>query len=288
VHSDDEVLRWYGNEKPSLEQATQWATSVPSGGAMGSGVRHNARSRAVMERIGMRYAGEIRTRGLVEGTEEEQDDAPFAVCVLLRSDWSPRPDESVSYTAEVERHGSGRISLRAQRDKLKATDPAGLADAWAMIDELWQGTTAWASALPESILHERVDGEWSFVQTQRHLLLVTDCWLRRMIKGIDRPYHPWGLAGSWLTSPRRWGLDPDANPSLDQVLDLRRKRMDEIRDTIASASAETLARICVPPATPGHPRKAHTALHCLHVLLKEEWRHHQYAVRDLKLLDERR
>jgi hypothetical protein len=42
----------------------------------------------------------------------------------------------------VERHGSGRISLRAQRDKLKATDPAGLADAWAMIDELWQGTTA--------------------------------------------------------------------------------------------------------------------------------------------------
>jgi len=89
VHSDDEVLRWYGNEKPSLEQATQWATSVPSGGAMGSGVRHNARSRAVMERIGMRYAGEIRTRGLVEGTEEEQDDAPFAVCVLLRSDWSP-------------------------------------------------------------------------------------------------------------------------------------------------------------------------------------------------------
>ncbi|HET7014848.1 MAG TPA: GNAT family protein, partial [Streptosporangiaceae bacterium] len=54
-------------------------------------VRHNARSRAVMERIGMRYAGEIRTRGLIEGTEEEQDDAPFSVCVLLRSDWNRRP-----------------------------------------------------------------------------------------------------------------------------------------------------------------------------------------------------
>lgn len=50
-------------------------------------VRHNARSRAVMERIGMRYAGEIRSRGMVEGVEGEQDDAPFAVCVLLRSDW---------------------------------------------------------------------------------------------------------------------------------------------------------------------------------------------------------
>jgi RimJ/RimL family protein N-acetyltransferase len=50
-------------------------------------VRHNARSRAVMERIGMRYAGEIRSRGMVEGIDGEQDDAPFAVCVLLRRDW---------------------------------------------------------------------------------------------------------------------------------------------------------------------------------------------------------
>lgn len=47
-------------------------------------IRHNARSRAVMERIGMRYAGEIRSQGLVEGSDEEQDDAPYAVCVLLR------------------------------------------------------------------------------------------------------------------------------------------------------------------------------------------------------------
>jgi len=50
-------------------------------------VRHNLRSRAVMDRIGMRYAGEIRSRGIVDGAEGEQDDAPFAVCVLLRQDW---------------------------------------------------------------------------------------------------------------------------------------------------------------------------------------------------------
>jgi RimJ/RimL family protein N-acetyltransferase len=50
-------------------------------------VRHNVRSRAVMERIGMRYMGEIRSRGMVEELAAEQDDAPFAVCVLLRADW---------------------------------------------------------------------------------------------------------------------------------------------------------------------------------------------------------
>jgi RimJ/RimL family protein N-acetyltransferase len=48
-------------------------------------VRHNVRSRAVMKRLGMRYAGETRSRGVVEGVEDEQDDAPFVVCVMLRS-----------------------------------------------------------------------------------------------------------------------------------------------------------------------------------------------------------
>jgi RimJ/RimL family protein N-acetyltransferase len=52
-------------------------------------VRHNVRSRAVMERIGLRYAGEIRSRGMVEGMQGEQDDAPFAVSALLRSNWGP-------------------------------------------------------------------------------------------------------------------------------------------------------------------------------------------------------
>ena len=37
-----------------------------------------------------------------------------------------------------------------------------------------------------------------------------------------------------------------------------------------------------PPGSPGHPRKDHTVLQCLHVVLKEEWQHHRYAVRDLR------
>jgi DinB superfamily len=178
-----------------------------------------------------------------------------------------------------------RLRLRAERDKLRATDPEGLADAWAMIEDLWSETVARARKLPGPALHEQVDGEWSFVQTHRHLVLVTDCWLRRMVKGIAYPYHPWGLGGSWLTSPRRWGIDPDADPSLDQVLDLRRERMDEVREVITGAKAEELERHCVPPDSPGHPRKDHTVVQCLQVILKEEWQHHRYAVRDLEVLE---
>jgi RimJ/RimL family protein N-acetyltransferase len=41
--------------------------------------RHNRASRKVMDRLGMRWAGEIRARGLIEGGSGEQDNAPFAL-----------------------------------------------------------------------------------------------------------------------------------------------------------------------------------------------------------------
>lgn len=185
----------------------------------------------------------------------------------------------------MDRRKAERDRLRAERDKLVASDPAGLAGAWTMIEGQWQATTTRARELPESMLHERVNGEWSFVQTHRHLVLATDCWLRRMVKGIAHPYHPWGLGGSWLTSPRRWGIDPEADPSLDEVLDVRHERMGEVREVIEAATPRKLARNCIPPDSPGHPRTDHTVLQCLHVILKEEWQHHRYAIRDLEVLE---
>lgn len=47
-----------------------------------------------MERIGLRPASEIRTRGMVEGMDDEQDDAPYLVCVLLRKDWDRFAEET--------------------------------------------------------------------------------------------------------------------------------------------------------------------------------------------------
>jgi Acetyltransferase (GNAT) domain len=40
---------------------------------------HNARSRAVMERLDMAYVGEVTAPGLVEGRPGIHDDAPFAL-----------------------------------------------------------------------------------------------------------------------------------------------------------------------------------------------------------------
>jgi DinB superfamily/Pentapeptide repeats (8 copies) len=182
---------------------------------------------------------------------------------------------------------SERARLFPELAQLQATDPQGLAEAWAMIEARWRSTVTRARQLDPALLDQRVDDEWSFLETLRHLVLATDCWLGRMVKGVDRPYHPWGLAGSWLSDPGAWGLEVDARPTLDDVLDVRRGRMDDVSGTIGSVTPEGLARVCVPPSAPGHPSREHTVLACIHVILNEEWEHHRYATRDLDVLEGR-
>jgi len=48
--------------------------------------RHNLASRAVMERVGMHFAGEILGEGLIEGDDQVQHDAPFAVYAVGSSE----------------------------------------------------------------------------------------------------------------------------------------------------------------------------------------------------------
>ncbi len=174
-----------------------------------------------------------------------------------------------------------------ERMKLRAADPQGLADAWAMIEEVWATTVARARTLPEPLLSERIDDDWSFVETLRHLICATDGWLFRMVRRVPRPYHPWGLAGSFLIDPAGLGLEYRATPSLNRVLGVRRERMDAVKETMAALTSEELKRVCVPPKTPGHPTEPRSVLACLHVILEEEWEHSRYANRDLDILDTR-
>jgi hypothetical protein len=174
--------------------------------------------------------------------------------------------------------------LNPERVKLTATDPEGLAQGWNLIEETWSRTLETAQALPESLLYERVDDEWSLVETLRHLIMATDTWHGRMIKGEERPWHEWGMAGPWLKGPEALGLDYSAHPSLDDVMIVRRGRMDAVGQTIAGATSEELVRMCIPPDETHHPSQPHTVLNCLHVLLNEEWEHHRYATRDLAVL----
>jgi hypothetical protein len=92
-----------------------------------------------------------------------------------------------------------------------------------------------------------------------------------------------GVTGSFLDAAAI-GLDGTANPGLDEILEVRAQRMDDVKATIQGLDEQALERICDPPATPGHPTEAHSVLECLHVILDEEWEHNRYANRDLDIL----
>ena len=64
---------------------------------------------------------------------------------------------------------------------------------WAVIERTWQPTVERARRLPPELLHQRVDGEWSFIETLRHLVFATDAWVRRAILGDPAPWHPLDL-----------------------------------------------------------------------------------------------
>jgi hypothetical protein len=137
--------------------------------------------------------------------------------------------------------------------------------------------------MPPGTVDVSVDGEWSFAQTLRHLVMATDVWLRKSVLGIEQPYHPLGLAYAEAAED---GLDMSVfttdMPTYDEVLQVRAGRVAMVRDYIAAVTPAELAQARANPWSPQHPE---TVLSCLHVILEEEWEHHRYAVRDLDTLE---
>jgi hypothetical protein len=176
-----------------------------------------------------------------------------------------------------------------ERVKLRAADVEGLRDAWSMLEGLWAGTTERAARLPEELQQRQVNGEWSFLETLRHLIFATDCWLNRAVLQVRHAYHPWGLP--WTGVPSAWvqviGLDVSAAPGLTDLVPVRQGRQRAVRTTLEGLDDDQLAEIRSAPDDPGYPNGDHTVLQCFHVLLNEEWEHHRYAVRDLDVLDPR-
>ncbi len=178
--------------------------------------------------------------------------------------------------AELNRRFPGRSERRAE-------DPEGLRVAWAALERTWAATLERAAAMPAGTVDVSVDGEWSFAQTLRHLVLATDAWLGRAVLGIDQPFHPVGQAGPGAEDD---GLDLSIfvtdPPSYAEVLEVRAGRVAQVRDFLATVTEDVLAE---PHPNPWAPDYQETTRSCLHVILEEEWEHHRYAVRDLDAID---
>ena len=166
-------------------------------------------------------------------------------------------------------------------------DPAGFRRAWDVLEGLWEETVAHARRLPPEQLHTSVGGEWSFVETLRHLVYATDVWVRRAMLGDPRPWHPLSLPFDEMTPHPEVPWDREARPSLDEVLELRRDRQATVRQVLERLTDEQLAGHTEPVAGPSWPpADRYPVAEVLGTILNEEFWHRQYAERDLAALEE--
>jgi hypothetical protein len=161
-----------------------------------------------------------------------------------------------------------------ERAKLTPTTAAGTRAAWSGIEALWSATKTRALALPEAVLRERVDGEWSFLESERHLVMVTDGWIGGTVLGRRDHFWAAGVLPSFISDPEPFGIDPGADPSLADVIAAREERMAEVRALVDGLTDDDLPRRC----------GDHTLLECLWTLFDEEWHHNWFANRDLDAL----
>jgi hypothetical protein len=180
----------------------------------------------------------------------------------------------------VEAKLNDRFPGRADR---RAKDPDGLRKVWAVMERTWAATTERAAAIPPGTVDVSVDGEWSFSQTLRHLIMATDTWLGRVILELGEPYHPIGQPHiEFGTDGHDLSIFSTDTPTFDTVLNVRADRMGMVRNFLDTVTAEDLDAVRRNPWAPEH---LETVRSFLHTILDEEWEHLRYAVRDLGAIE---
>jgi hypothetical protein len=179
---------------------------------------------------------------------------------------------------DVTAHVNERDPWYPLRAMLRASTPEEMRSTWAALETEWAKTIELAMALPTDALHESVDGEWSFVETLRHLVLARDKWFTAPILG--EPFHPMGLPNTGSADFPWPGLDADLSPSPAEVLALRAEQAARFRRHLESLTWEDLNRTVEVLENGPHPVRE-----CIGTVFEEEFWHNRYARRDLALLE---
>ena len=165
----------------------------------------------------------------------------------------------------------------ALRSQLRPTDVPSVRRGWPVFHMAWASAIERAQGLPDGQRTVSVDGEWSFVQTLRHLVFGTDKWFTVPIVGGD--FHPIGLPNSGSATFPWPGIDAGADPSFAVAVDAWRDRSTLLRDhldTIDAAALEVEVTVL---------ENGQTAVHdCIGVVFEEHFQHLRYALRDLDRL----
>jgi uncharacterized damage-inducible protein DinB len=181
--------------------------------------------------------------------------------------------------AELDRRHPVRLLIRSD-------DAAELRAGWSTLRADWSATYERLEAAPDGTEHQRVDDEWSAVETLRHLVFVFDTWFRRCCLGRTDLFTPMGLATDFVPDQEEQGLDRSAAPTLAEVRAVRDAQAAELEAWLATVTADALQEPAPVPDGPGWPpyARGRTVSQCLHTVLDEEWAHHGFCVRDLDRL----
>ncbi|HUP86510.1 MAG TPA: DinB family protein [Acidimicrobiales bacterium] len=164
------------------------------------------------------------------------------------------------------------------RTVLRASTPPSFRAGWAALEAEWAATVDRALALPGELVHDSVDGEWSFVETLRHLVFAMDKWFTAPVLG--GAFDPIGLPNGGSVDFPWPGLDLDRKPSFSDVLTVRANRTARFREHVAAVEDADLDR-----SVEVLENGASSLRQCLQTVLEEEFWHHRYAVRDLDRLE---
>jgi hypothetical protein len=163
------------------------------------------------------------------------------------------------------------------RAMIRAEDPEGMRAAWRAMEDTWAATIERARGLSDAEQRESVNGEFSFVQTLRHLVFAIDKWFTAPILGDA--FDPMGLPNTGSLEFPWPGLDYTVDPGLQDVLAVRADRASRFRDYLAGVDAGDLTREVEVLENGVVPVRE-----CIYTVLEEEFHHNRYALRDLALL----
>lgn len=204
-------------------------------------------------------------------------DATISHAWLVDVDIDALIDRVVINGVDVTAYVNERDTWYPLRAMLRPTDPEGMRSAWAALEVEWATTIARARALPDGMLHESVEGEWSFVETLRHLVFAMDKWFTAPI--LAKPFHPIGMPNSGSVDFPWPGLEYDLTPRVTDALAVRADRATRFREYLASVTTADFVRSVDVPENGPHPMQE-----CIYTVFEEEFWHLRYARRDLEKL----
>ena len=189
--------------------------------------------------------------------------------------------EVTSYVeAELDRRHPVRLLIRS-------ADPADLLRGFLQLRTGWAATLERLQWMPKGSEHQRVGGEWSAVETLRHLVFVHDSWFRRCCLGSTELFTPMGIGTTVEPYRGAHGLDLSLDPALDEIVSVRDAQAAELEAWLDEVDAAQLAAPAPVPDDDVWPpyARGRSVRQCLGTVLNETFEHNGFCVRDLDLIE---